>query len=219
MRIHKEGYKILAISLILFIVIFALCWFAMGPIALFISLAILVPLYLFMLRFFRIPSRSIEIDENKVLSPCDGKVVAIEEVFESEYLNTKCIQVSVFMSVWNVHINWYPVSGKVVYSKYHPGKFLVAWEPKSSTLNERTTVALERNDGVKVLFRQIAGFVARRIICTAKAGNSVKQADEVGFIKFGSRVDVLIPLSSKVKVELNQKVAGTQTVLAIIPNK
>ncbi|MFP4556308.1 MAG: phosphatidylserine decarboxylase family protein [Bacteroidales bacterium] len=218
MRIHKEGYKILTISLMLFTVIFALSWFAMGPIALIISIAILLPLYIFMLRFFRVPSRTISVDEDKILSPCDGKVVAIEEVYESEYLNSKCIQISVFMSVWNVHINWYPVGGKVAYSKYHPGKFLVAWEPKSSTLNERTTVAVESNNGAKVLFRQIAGFVARRIICTAKVGNNVKQADEVGFIKFGSRVDVLLPLSAKVKVELNQKVTGTQSVLAVLQN-
>ena len=150
-------------------------------------------------------------------SPCDGKVVVIEEVEENEFLNTRCLQISIFMSVWDVHINWNPIGGKVLYQKYHPGKFLLAWEPKSSTLNERTTIAIERADGARVLFRQIAGFLARRIVCYTNTNDMANQNQEMGFIKFGSRVDVFIPLNSAVKVELNQKVVGTQTVLAVIP--
>jgi phosphatidylserine decarboxylase len=219
MCIHKEGFKILIIAFVLFAIICGALAFTLGTIALTIALIILVPFYVFMLRFFRVPKRVMPLDPEKVFSPCDGKIVVIEEVDEPEFLKTKCIQVSVFMSVWNVHINWFPISGNVVFQKYHPGKFLLAWEPKSSTENERTTVVVERNDGVKVLFRQIAGFLARRIVCYAKGGDIAAQNSQMGFIKFGSRVDLFLPLDSEIKVELNQKVTGTQTVLAAIPNK
>lgn len=218
MRIHKEGIKILIVFFIILLVICSLSWFALGAIGLIITLSIAVVFYAIVLRFFRVPKRKIETDNKKVFAPCDGKVVVIEEVDEKEFLNTRCIQISIFMSVWNVHINWNPIGGKVVYTKHHPGNFFLAWEPKSSTLNERTSIAIERPDGVRVMFKQIAGYVARRIVCYSKVGKEAKQNDEMGFIKFGSRVDVFIPLNSAVKVELNQKVVGTQTTLAVIPD-
>jgi phosphatidylserine decarboxylase len=219
MGIHKEGFKILLVAFVLFAIICGVLAISLGDMALIIALIILVPFYVFMLRFFRVPKRVIVQDADKVFSPCDGKIVVIEEVYEPEFLKSKCIQVSVFMSVWNVHINWFPISGNVIFQKYHPGKFLLAWEPKSSTENERTTVVVERNDGVKVLFRQIAGFLARRIVCYAKGGDIATQNTQMGFIKFGSRVDLFLPLDSTIKVALNQKVVGTQTVIAEIPQK
>lgn len=218
MRIHREGVRFLIIVFFVFAAICFSAWWFLGAIGFYISLGVVVPLYIFLLRFFRSPKRNPINNNEYVISPCDGKIVAIEEVYEPEFLQTKCIQISVFMSVWNVHINWFPIDGKVVFQKYHPGKFLLAWEPKSSTLNERTTVTVERPDGVKVLFRQIAGFLARRIICYPKEGDNAKQGSQMGFIKFGSRVDLFIPLNSSIKVELNQKVVGTQTVLAVIPS-
>lgn len=217
MKIHKEGYAIVLSTLVLFASICIALWWFFGNIPLYVGIAILLPLLLFVLRFFRVPSRSPIPSNNKVYSPADGTIVAIEEVDEPEFLNKRCIQVSVFMSVWNVHINWFPFTGTVAYYKYHPGKFLVAWHPKSSTENERTTVVLQRNDGVMVLLRQIAGLVARRIVCYAKTNENVEQFQQMGFIKFGSRVDVFLPLNAKILVELNQKVKGTITALAEIP--
>ena len=156
--------------------------------------------------FFRLPVRQIKPDENLIYSPADGKVVSIEEVFEDEFLKKECKKVSIFMSVFNVHQNRIPVSGKVVYSKHHPGKYLVAWHPKSSLKNERHTVVIETNNGELILIRQIAGIVARRIICNVKEGDEVKQGDELGFIMFGSRVDVFFSSYRQVMVELNDKV-------------
>lgn len=172
----------------------------------------LVWLYLFF-QFFRVPSRTPLNDESLLVSPCDGKVVVIEEVEEPEFLNTKCRQISIFMSPLNVHVNWYPAAGKVLYSKYHPGKFLVAWHPKSSTENERTTVAVEHARG-RYLMRQIAGAVARRIRCYAKEGDHAQQCTEMGFIKFGSRVDLFIPLEAEVKVAIGDKVKGLKSPIA-----
>ncbi|MDD3567107.1 MAG: phosphatidylserine decarboxylase family protein [Bacteroidales bacterium] len=217
MRIHREGVKILAVAFAILVGICALVWLFTGAIGLYVATGISLAFFIFILRFFRVPKRVILTDPKKVFSPCDGKVVVIEEVEENEFLNTRCLQISIFMSVWDVHINWNPIGGKVLYQKYHPGKFLLAWEPKSSTLNERTTIAIERADGARVLFRQIAGFLARRIVCYTNTNDTANQNQEMGFIKFGSRVDVFIPLNSAVKVELNQKVVGTQTVLAVIP--
>ncbi|NHB68267.1 phosphatidylserine decarboxylase family protein [Perlabentimonas gracilis] len=217
MRIHREGITILAVAFTILVGICALVWLLAGTIGLYIATGISLAFLIFILRFFRVPKRVVITDPKKVFSPCDGKVVVIEEVEETEFLNTRCLQISIFMSVWNVHINWYPIAGRVLYQKYHPGKFLLAWEPKSSTLNERTTIAIERTDGAKVLFRQIAGFLARRIVCYTKTNDTAIQNQEMGFIKFGSRVDVFIPIDSAVKVKLNQKVVGTQTVLAVIP--
>ncbi|MDD2196596.1 MAG: phosphatidylserine decarboxylase family protein [Bacteroidales bacterium] len=219
MRIHKEGFRVLLIVLVLFGAICALIWYYLGNVALCIAIALFTPLYIFMLRFFRTPKRVVNTDLEKVLSPCDGTVVVIEEVDEPEFLKERCIQVSIFMSVWNVHINWFPIMGEVVYHKYHPGKFLVAWEPKSSTLNERTSIGVKRSDGVQILFRQIAGYLARRVVCYTSKGSNAKQGEEMGFIKFGSRVDLFLPLNSTVKVNIGQKVKGTQTAIAVIPLK
>lgn len=174
-------------------------------------------IFLIFLQFFRSPKRKLVISSRSIVCPADGKVVAIEEVEEPEYFNgEKRIQVSVFMSPLNVHLNRYPISGRIAYSKYHPGKFLVAWHPKSSTENERNTVVVETEFGVSVLIRQIAGFVARRIVWYCHQDDVVKQGDELGFIKFGSRVDLFLPLDAKIKVEIDEKVLGGISVLAEI---
>lgn len=170
--------------------------------------------FLAILQFFRHPSRKTSIDERLVIAPADGKVVVIEETEETEVLKDKRIQVSIFMSPVNVHVNRYPVSGKVTFCKYHPGLYLVAWHPKSSTENERTTIVIENSKNIPVLMRQIAGAVARRIVCYSKQGDLATQGGEMGFIKFGSRVDVFLPLNAKLVVQLNQKVTGGETVLA-----
>jgi len=217
MKIHKEGYRILTFAVVLFLVLLAIVYLLLGFYFSLGLLAVLLPFSAFLFRFFRVPKRIFTENNDKIFSPADGEIVAIEEVEEDEFLKTRCIQVSVFMSVWNVHINWHPVGGRIIYSKYHPGKYLVAWNPKSSTLNERTSVAIERTDGVQILYRQIAGFLARRIICNAVENETVSQGKEVGFIKFGSRVDVFLPLDALVRVKLGDKVVGTQTVLADLP--
>ena len=216
MTIHKEGRSIVAIFFIVLLAINLLIyyfisassivtWILAGPSFLF---------FLFIVRFFRKPTRSLIIDENTVYAPADGTVLVIEETEENEYFNDKRIQVSIFMSVWNVHINWFPISGIIKYFKYHPGKFLIARLPKSSTENERTTVVLEDKNKRQILVRQIAGILARRIIYYAKEGNEAKQNSELGFIRFGSRVDVFLPLDAKVNVKLGTKTKGTKTVLA-----
>ena len=219
MRIHREGIRILVIVLATLFTLVILSWFLLGMIGFLAFLFLSSAFYIFVLRFFRVPKRTVTALSNKVIAPCDGKVVVIEEVDENEFLNARCIQVSIFMSVWDVHINWYPIAGGVLYQKYHPGKFLVAWEPKASMLNARTSVAVEHAGGAKILFRQIAGFLARRIVCHAKAGDKAKQGQEMGFIKFGSRVDIFLPLNSIIKVELNQKVVGTQSIIAVLPQQ
>lgn len=173
-----------------------------------------VLLYLWMLYFFRNPSRDIMIQEGVILSPADGKIVAIQPVYEDEYFQEDCIQVSIFMSPFNVHVNRSPISGTIQYFKYHPGQYLVAFHPKSSTKNERTTVAVKRQDGMELLFRQIAGFMARRIKFYPQQDDFIKQGDEVGFIKFGSRLDVFLPLGAQVKVKLGERVRGGISVLA-----
>ncbi len=174
----------------------------------------LIILLILVLQFFRNPNRNFLQNESQVLSPVDGKVVVIEEVFEKEYYNEKRLQISVFMSPLNVHVTRYPVGGEVVYSKYHPGKYLVAWHPKSSEENERTTVVVRSKEFGDVLHRQIAGALAKRIVNYANEGETVIQASDSGFIKFGSRVDVFLPIGTKVQVKLNQKVKGGVTVLA-----
>jgi phosphatidylserine decarboxylase len=174
-------------------------------------------LFLIVLQFFRSPKRKLVISSRSIVCPADGKVVAIEEVDEPEYFNgERRLQVSVFMSPLNVHLNRYPISGRIAYSKYHPGKFLVAWHPKSSTDNERNTVVIKTEFGSSVLIRQIAGFLARRIVWYCHEDDVVKQGDELGFIKFGSRVDLFLPLDAQVKVELDEKVKGGISVLAEI---
>jgi phosphatidylserine decarboxylase len=216
MKVHKEGYSILFVTLAILAVLCAVAWLILPNVIAIVTTAASVLLMAFLTRFFRVPSRQTETNQDAVYSPADGTVVAIEEVEENEYLKTRCIQVSIFMSVWNVHINWFPVSGVVRYFRYHPGDYLVAWHPKSSSHNERTTVVVERADGVKVLLRQIAGAVARRIVCYAEVGNTVNQCSELGFIKFGSRVDVFLPLNADIKVTIGQKVTGNVTVIATV---
>jgi phosphatidylserine decarboxylase len=174
----------------------------------------LLIVFILILQFFRNPKRNTQIDDAHVVSPVDGKVVVIEEVQESEYFKDKRLQVSVFMSPINVHVTRYPIGGKVLFSKYHPGKYLVAWHPKSSEKNERTTVVVENSKFGKVLYRQIAGFLARRIVNYAKKDQNVVQGNDSGFIKFGSRVDLFLPLGTKLDIKLNQKVRGGETVIA-----
>jgi len=214
MKIHREGVATIIVVLLLLAAVCMPVFYFFGCGAASCTLAVAVFIFwCWIVRFFRIPNRPKQSDANAIYAPCDGKVVVIEDVHEPEYLNERCKQISIFMSPNNVHVNLYPVSGTVEYQKYHPGKFLVAWHPKSSTDNERTTVVVNTGKH-KILFRQIAGAVARRIVCYAKQGDRAEQNSEMGFIKFGSRVDVFVPLSAKVEVALQQKTQGGQTVLA-----
>ena len=212
---HKEGFKIIFISLVLLVGSLFLIdyfiqmeWLRKG------LMLVLLGFFLLILQFFRNPKRLGQLHDHHVLSPVDGKVVVIEEVFEKEYYNEKRLQVSIFMSPINVHVTRYPVGGKVVFSKYHPGKFLVAWHPKASEENERTTVVVDNPIFGKVLHRQIAGALAKRIVNYAKVNEQVEQGTDSGFIKFGSRVDVFLPLDSNIKVSLNQKVKGGVNIIA-----
>jgi phosphatidylserine decarboxylase len=212
---HKEGQKIILITLFLVVAASLLADYAItnpsfrrGVIIAAVALLIMV------LQFFRNPKRNFLPNDSQIISPVDGKVVVIEEVFEKEFYNEKRLQVSVFMSPLNVHVTRYPVSGKVILSKYHPGKFLVAWHPKSSEENERTTVVVNNEAFGNILYRQIAGALAKRIVNYAKEGQVVTQSSDSGFIKFGSRVDVFLPLGTKLDITLNQNVKGGITVLA-----
>lgn len=215
MKIHNEGFKIITLFFLLLAGIdFVLIYFI--PIAWIWSILVGASVIFFYLivSFFRVPKRAVTIDGNKILAPSDGKVVVIEEVEETEFVNDKYTQISIFMSPLNVHCQWYPINGIVKYFKYHPGKYLVAWHPKSSTENERTTIVVEDTEGRKILFRQIAGAVARRIVYFGKEGEEARQDKEAGFIKFGSRIDVFIPLKSSINVKIGENVVGSQTVLA-----
>jgi phosphatidylserine decarboxylase len=215
MTIHKEGYTSIALTLLVIFVLNAFIDYRYADITWLRYLAYGVSLVLFItvLQFFRNPRRPFASDDKMIICPADGKVVVIEETVESEYFKDKRLQVSIFMSPVNVHINRNPISGVVKYFKYHPGKYLAAWNPKSSTENERTTVVVEHASGTPVLFRQIAGALARRIVWYVKEGDVVEQSKEFGFIKFGSRVDLFLPLGTKVNLELNQVVKGGITVL------
>lgn len=173
-----------------------------------------IVIFFLVVQFFRVPARVVRQSDREIVAPCDGKVVVIEEVVETEYFKGPRRQISIFMSPLNVHVNWNPISGVIQYFKYHPGLYLVAWHPKSSTENERTTVVIRNNEGIDVLFRQIAGAAARRIRWYVKEGDKVEQSTEMGFIKFGSRVDIYIPLDAEVKVNLQDKTVGSVTVLA-----
>lgn len=211
---HKEGYKIIFIALVSFIAVLllsdkfiSLSWLKMAVQLLALFFFVMV------LQFFRNPSRKITANKNTILAPVDGKVVVIEEVFEEEYFKDKRLQVSIFMSPINVHVTRYAASGKIKFSKYHPGKYLVAWHPKASTENERTTVVIETEMFGEILYRQIAGALARRIVNYAEEGQVVTQGDDAGFIKFGSRVDIFLPLGTPVEVALQQKAVGNQTVI------
>jgi phosphatidylserine decarboxylase len=216
MRFHREGIaSLLVVTLFSAVLVFCAHYFAPGyPLVHYLAYAAAAFLIIMILQFFRNPPRTIVAGENTVVAPADGKVVVIEEVMETEYFRDRRIQLSIFMSPLNVHINRNPIGGVVKYMKYHPGKYLVAWHPKSSTENERTTVVIGHAGGKEVLFRQIAGAMARRIVYYLREGEPVKQGMEMGFIKFGSRVDVLLPLDAKIKVKLGQDVRGPETILA-----
>ncbi|MDV7187181.1 phosphatidylserine decarboxylase family protein [Lutibacter sp. TH_r2] len=212
---HKEGYRIILITTIIVGVFFILIenFIANFIVNKVLSVSILI-VYVLILQFFRNPKRKTLIDDTTIIAPVDGKVVVIEEVEENEYFNDKRIQVSIFMSPLNVHVTRYALSGEVKFSKYHPGKYLVAWHPKSSEENERTTVVVENKVFGEVLYRQIAGALARRIVNYAKPKMQVVQGEDAGFIKFGSRVDLFLPLDTKINVKLNQKVKGGEQIIA-----
>jgi phosphatidylserine decarboxylase len=211
---HKEGQKIIFVTLVFVVATSLLIDNLQLPwLAKLIQFTLLVILVL-VLQFFRNPKRYTRHNDRQVIAPVDGKVVVIEEVEETEYFKEKRLQVSIFMSPINVHVTRYPVSGSVLFSKYHPGKYLVAWHPKASTENERTTVVVENKTYGKVLYRQIAGALARRIVNYAKEGTTVEQGTDAGFIKFGSRVDLFLPLDTNIKVKLNQKVKGGECIVA-----
>ena len=213
MNLHREGYKILRNEILIFLMVNYITYWYSEILFWYFTLPISVFLFVMSVCFFRVPKRNFERKEGNIYAPCDGKVVVIEETEESEFYKDKRLQISIFMSALNIHNNLYPIGGKVTYTKYHPGKFLVGWHPKASTDNERNTIVVE-NDKISVLFRQIAGAVARRIISYSNVGDSATTSDEFGFIKFGSRVDVLLPIGTKVTTKLNQKVEGGITVIA-----
>ncbi|KAA1242970.1 phosphatidylserine decarboxylase family protein [Aquimarina sp. RZ0] len=211
---HKEGYKIISVALVLFLGINVASYVAIQVDEWILLIFIVSLLFLIaILQFFRNPKRITDVNDHTVVSPVDGKVVVIEEVFEKEYFNENRLQVSVFMSPINVHVTRHPINGAVQFSKYHPGKYLVAWHPKASEENERTTVVV-KNNNVEVLYRQIAGALAKRIVNYAHEGEKVVQGSDSGFIKFGSRVDVFLPIGTEINVFLNQKVKGGESILA-----
>ena len=212
---HKEGFKIILIAALIMVSGLLLIDNFIGIYWLQKSLMIiLLVFFVLVLQFFRDPKRNTALDDQHVIAPADGKVVVIEEVEEKEYFKGKRRQISIFMSPLNVHVTRYPVSGKVVYSKYHPGKYLVAWHPKSSEENERTTIVIHNDSAGEVLYRQIAGAVARRIVNYAKKDRQVIQGEDAGFIKFGSRIDIFVPLDMKINVSLDQKTRGGETIIA-----
>jgi phosphatidylserine decarboxylase len=221
MTFHKEGYTSLAICILFIFILnaFISFYFPQAHVVQWIVYILSFLLFVTIVQFFRSPKINVDTNDQYVLCPADGKVVVIEETVETEFLKDKRIQLSVFMSPINVHINRNPIAGVVKYFKYNPGKYLVAWHPKSSTENERTTIAIENNNGVTVLFRQIAGALARRIVWYVKEGDVVEQGAQFGFIKFGSRVDVFLPLGTEIKVELGQVVKGGKTILAQLAEK
>lgn len=218
MRIHKEGYKILIYSFLILLLVNIL-------IAVFVRDLLLVKwmlaigsliLYIFLLFFFRLPARHLEPDPGLIYAPADGKVVVIEETEESEYFKDIRLQVSIFMSPFNMHSNRYPVSGQVKYVEYHPGHNMVAWHPKSSVCNEHSSIVIKTTGGTEILIRQIAGALARRIVTYAKAQQEVNQGDELGFIKFGSRVDIFLPLGTEIEIPILQQVKANKSIIAKI---
>ncbi|MBN8858872.1 MAG: phosphatidylserine decarboxylase family protein [Sphingobacteriales bacterium] len=216
MTVHKEGYQTIALCGLFFVLLNISLFYFLPYSLVWLSWLIFVVsflFFLFIISFFRVPGRTLTLDKGKIIAPADGKVVVIEEAVDEEYFKDKRLQISIFMSPANVHQNLNPVSGEVVYSQYHKGKYLVAWDPKSSTDNERHSVVIA-GDHPEILVKQIAGAVARRIVNYLKVGQKVQQGGELGFIKFGSRVDVLLPVGTKVEVKLNEAVKGGVTVLA-----
>lgn len=213
-KIHREGTDILVVTFILLLILNVLVWSLSKPWGICLTIVTGV-LYLFLVNFFRSPKRHfIGNQDNVVVSSVDGTVVALEEVYEPEYLKRNCIQISVFMTPFNVHANWFPVNGEVIYTDHHKGRFMSAWLPKSSTENERSTVVIRTDDGQDILMRQIAGAMARRIVTYAEPGMEANIEDHMGFIKFGSRVDIFLPLNSEILTEIKQKTIGGITVIA-----
>jgi phosphatidylserine decarboxylase len=218
MSIHREGYKILAFGFLILLALNIIVEIFWGDLILFKWSFLIFSLlfYVFILFFFRLPVRTLEPVHDTVYSPADGKVVVIEETEETEYFKDTRLQVSIFMSPFNMHSNRYPVSGKVKYVSYNPGKNMVAWHPKSSEFNERSSIVIETNDGVEILVRQIAGALARRIVTYSKKDQEVRQGDELGFIKFGSRVDIFLPLGTEVEIPILQHVRANKSIIARI---
>ena len=214
---HKEGFKIIAITTIIVgLSILSIDYFiATNWLNKLLSLVVLI-IFILILQFFRNPKRHTIINDTTIIAPADGKVVVIEEVFEKEFFNEKRLQISIFMSPLNVHVTRYPIGGEIVYSKYHPGKYLFAWHPKSSEENERTSVVVKNKIWGNVLYRQVAGALAKRIVNYATPGKVVVQGTDAGFIKFGSRIDLYLPLNALVKVKLNDKVKGGEQVIATL---
>lgn len=218
MKFHKEGYISLVLVLVFSVIIIFIGhhFFPTYAIAHWFAYLLSAFLTIIILQFFRDPTREFKMGDNLIIAPADGKVVVIEETTELEYFKDKRLQVSIFMSPLNVHINRFPISGMVSFFKYHPGKFLAAWEPKSSTDNERTTIVVKHNNGKEILFRQVAGALARRIVWYCKEGDKAEQCGQMGFIKFGSRVDLFLPLGTKLNVKIGDVVKGSQSVLGEI---
>ncbi len=214
MKIHKAGYPVILVYVLISLIIITLVYLTKNNIAITTVSIALFLLLVFILRFFRFPKRKIIFTENQIIAPADGKIVVIEEIDEKEYCNEKRIQVSIFMSVWNVHINWFPSYGKVKQSLHFNGRYMAAWLPKASYENERSVVIIEPPTGGDIVVKQIAGAVARRVITYAKPGDIIVPGQQMGFIRFGSRVDVLLPTNYKIKVQLNQKAVGGKTILA-----
>jgi phosphatidylserine decarboxylase precursor-related protein len=218
MSIHKEGYKILLIGFLILLLVNILADILITDMMIikwgigFCS----IMLYVFLLFFFRLPSRDLDPDQRLIYAPADGKVVVIEETEEKEYFKDLRLQVSIFMSPFNMHSNRYPVSGRIKYVAYHAGQNMVAWHPKSSELNERSTIVIETTRGTEILVRQIAGAVARRIVTYSKENQEVKQGDELGFIKFGSRVDIFLPVGTEIEIPILQQVRANKSVIAKI---
>ena len=214
MRIHKEGFLVITVAFLIWLSLNIIVGMTEELYFRCFMFLVTTPILVFVLRFFRYPRRTIDLKPNSVLSPCDGQIVVIEETDEPEYFGDRRLQISVFMSVYNVHINWVPVPGVVKYFKHHRGNYMAAYLPKSSTENERATTVIEMANGTEILVRQIAGAVAKRIISYPKTDMTVNQQNELGFIRFGSRVDLFLPAGTKVNVELCQNVIGSQTIIA-----
>ena len=209
---HKEGYQIIVISLLITSGLIIFFEYSINKVELKLLLKLLCFIFfVLILQFFRNPKRDVKLNDKSILAPADGKIVIIKEVFEKEFYKEKRLQVSIFMSPFNVHVTRYPVGGEIIFSKYHPGKYLFAWHPKSSELNERTSVVIKNKVFGNILYRQIAGALARRIVNYASEGKKIKQGEESGFIKFGSRLDIFLPLKTKVNVSMNQMVKGGVT--------
>jgi phosphatidylserine decarboxylase len=214
MKLHKAGYPLLVKALVLHACLNILVFLVVpGPVARYTVLAVTTVLYLLLLNFFRFPRRVIAVDDATILAPADGRVVVIEETFEPEYLKRPCLQVSVFMNIFNVHINWFAANGRVTYFRHHPGRHLAAYLPKSSTDNERATIAILTPAGHEIVMRQVAGAMARRVVSYAAEGGEARQDAHAGFIKFGSRVDLFLPPGTAIDVRVGQKVTGSQTLI------